>query len=226
MACVVVPYAYVNELLNYPRTVKKFELVFVVTQKGEFVFLIMHITRLTPHSAGCDHEFCTRCALYLCSTNCTSTVAHGPPGSIACPLCRNGIVSFAMLPGTKPAVKEIARTSLSLAFCTCSGEAAAESAALTTPLCRPEVCCSRISPLGSSFRSVSCQRFPSMRFNSSLCMGAPDVSPSLIPCNVDRNLRNNLARCSRSGFRRTSHTDGRRSWFSVLNQYVATGSGC
>ena len=49
MACVVVPYAYVNELLNYPRTVKKFELVFVMTQKGEFVFLIMHITHLTPH---------------------------------------------------------------------------------------------------------------------------------------------------------------------------------
>ncbi|PON73065.1 Cdk-activating kinase assembly factor [Trema orientale] len=182
----------------------------------------------TVAAEGCDHEFCTRCALYLCSTNCTTTVAHGPPGSIACPLCRNGIMSFAMLPSTRPVVKEIARTSLSLTFCTCSGEALAESTtSLTTPFCKPEFGCSQISPLGSSFRSLSCQRFPSMKINSSLCMGAPDVSPSLIPCDVDRNLRNHLARCSRSGFRRsTSHAEGRRSWFSALNQYVTTGSGC
>lgn len=187
----------------------------------------MRHTLYTSHAAGCDHEFCIRCALYLCSTNCTSTVSHGPPGSIACPLCRNGIVSFTMLPGTKPAVKEIARTSLSLTFCTCSGEAPVESTSVTTPFCKPEFCYSRTSTPGSSFRSLSCQRFPSMKINSSLCMGAPDVSPSLIPCNVNRNLRNHLARCSRSGFRRSaSHTEGRRSWFSALNQYVATGSGC
>ncbi|EXB94923.1 putative E3 ubiquitin-protein ligase XBOS32 [Morus notabilis] len=183
--------------------------------------------RCTVAAEGCDHEFCIRCALYLCSTNCTSTLSHGPPGSIACPLCRNGIVSFAMLAGTKPAVKEIARTSLSLTLCTCSGEAPIESTSLTTPFCKPDFCCSRTSPPGSSFRSLSCQRFQSMKINSSLCMGAPDVSPSLIPCNIDRNLRNHLARCSRSGFRRsTSHNEGRRSWFSALNQYAATGSGC
>lgn len=184
-------------------------------------------SQCTVAAEGCDHEFCIRCALYLCSTNCTSTVSHGPPGSIACPLCRNGIVSFTMLPGTKPAVKEIARTSLSLTFCTCSGEAPVESTSVTTPFCKPEFCYSRSSTPGSSFRSLSCQRFPSMKINSSLCMGAPDVSPSLIPCNVNRNLRNHLARCSRSGFRRSaSHTEGRRSWFSALNQYVATVSGC
>lgn len=184
-------------------------------------------SQCTVAAEGCDHEFCIRCALYLCSTNCTSTVSHGPLGSIACPLCRNGIVSFTMLPGTKPAVKEIARTSLSLTFCTCSGEAPVESTSVTTPFCKPEFCYSRSSTPGSSFRSLSCQRFPSMKINSSLCMGAPDVSPSLIPCNVNRNLRNHLARCSRSGFRRSaSHTEGRRSWFSALNQYVATVSGC
>ena len=177
------------------------------------------------NGSGCDHEFCTSCALYLCSTNCTSSVSHGPPGSIACPLCRNGIVSFVKLPQTKPIAKEIARTSLSLSFCTCSGEAP-EPATLTTPLCKPEFTCSRISPLGASFRSLSCQRFPSMKLNPNLCMGDPEGSSSLVPCNVDRNMRNNnIARCSRSGFRRTA-SEGRRSWLSALNQYVTTGSGC
>lgn len=176
--------------------------------------------------AGCGHEFCTKCALYLCSMNSSSTVSQYPPGSIACPLCRKGIVSFVKLPGTKPLVKEIARTSLSLSFCTCSGEEP-ENTSLTTPFCKPDFHCSRISPIGSSFRSLSCQRFSSVKLNSSLCMGAPDTSPSLIPCTVDRNLRNHLARCSRSGLRRsTSHAESRRSWFSALNQYVTTGIGC
>lgn len=176
--------------------------------------------------AGCDHEFCTRCALYLCSTS-SSSIGHGPPGSIACPLCRHGIVSFAKLPGTRPMVnKEIARASLSLTLCTCSGEAS-ETASLTTPLCKPTFQCTRISPLGSSFRSLSCQKFPSMKINASLCMGTPDTSPSLVPCSVKRNLRTQLVRCSRSGLRRSvSHSESRGSWFSALNQYVATGSGC
>ncbi|KAK9274999.1 hypothetical protein L1049_022256 [Liquidambar formosana] len=182
--------------------------------------------KCTVAAEGCDHEFCTHCALYLCSTNCTSTVRHGPPGSIACPLCRHGIVSFVKLPGTRPIVKEMARTSLSLSFCTCSGEGP-ESSSMTTPFCKPEFHCTRISPLGSSFRSLSCQRFPSMRLNSSLCMGAPDASPPIVPCTVDRNLQNHLARCSRSSLRRSnSHAEGRRSWFSALNQYVSTGIGC
>ncbi|KAJ9689140.1 hypothetical protein PVL29_014675 [Vitis rotundifolia] len=182
--------------------------------------------KCTVAAEGCDHEFCTKCALYLCSMNSSSTVSQCPLGSIACPLCRNGIVSFVKLPGTKPLVKEIARTSLSLSFCTCSGEGP-EPTSLTTPFYKPDFHCSRISPLGSSFRSLSCQRFSSVKLNSSLCMGAPDTSPSLVPCTVDRNLRNHLARCSRSGLRRSaSHSESRRSWFSALNQYVATGSGC
>lgn len=178
------------------------------------------------HDVGCGHEFCTKCALYLCSMNSSSTVSLCPPGSIACPLCRKGIVSFVKLPGTKPLVKEIARTSLALSLCTCSGEGT-DSTTLMTPFCKPEFHCSRISPIGSSFRSLSCQRFSSVKLNSSLCMGAPDTSPSLVPCTVDRNLQKHLARCSRSGLRRSaSHSESRRSWFSALNQYVATASGC
>ena len=202
-----------------------------------FIIVLIHINYslvinptqpiiIITYGAGCGHEFCTKCALYLCSMNSSSTVPQYPPGSIACPLCRNGIVSFVKLPGTKPVVKEIARTSLSLSFCTCSGQGP-EPTSITTPLCKPDFHCSRISPLGSSFRSLSCQRFSAVKLNSSLCMGAPDTSPSLIPCTVDRNLRNHLAKCSRSGLRRSaSHAESRWSWFSALNQYVTTGIGC
>ncbi|KAI8570170.1 hypothetical protein RHMOL_Rhmol01G0012700 [Rhododendron molle] len=166
---------------------------------------------------GCDHEFCTSCALYLCSTNSSSTSAHGPPGSIPCPLCRHGIVSFVKLPGTGPLYKEnSARTSLSLTFCSCSTEGM-ERNSLETPFCKPDFHCTRISPLGSSFRSLSCQSFPSVKLNPSLCMGAPDTNPCLV----------RRSRCLRPGFRRsTSDGESRRSWFCSLNQYVATGSGC
>ncbi|ONI27621.1 hypothetical protein PRUPE_1G097200 [Prunus persica] len=174
---------------------------------------------------GCDHEFCTRCALYLCSTNCTTTVSHGPPGSIACPLCRSGIVSFVKLRGTRSVVKENPRTSLSLSLCSCSAEEP-DSASITTPLCKPEFRCSGKSPLGS-FRSLSCQKFPSFKINYNLCMGAPNINPCLVPSSGNRKLRNHLARCSRSGFRRSaSQPEARRSWFSALNQNVTTGSGC
>ncbi|KAL1531439.1 E3 ubiquitin-protein ligase xbat33 [Salvia divinorum] len=47
---------------------------------------------------GCAHELCIRCALYLCSTSNIPSEASTPPGSIPCPLCRHGIVSFAKLP--------------------------------------------------------------------------------------------------------------------------------
>ncbi|XP_059460355.1 probable E3 ubiquitin-protein ligase XBOS32 [Corylus avellana] len=177
--------------------------------------------KCTVAAEGCDHEFCTRCALYLCSTNCTSTVAKGPPGSIACPLCRHGIVSFVKLPATRPVVKEIARTSLSLSFCTCSGEELAASS-LETPFCKPKLRCSRISPLGSSFRSLSFRRFPSMKINYNICKEAPDICCSLVPCTVNRNLRSHMTRCSKSGFRRSASA-GRRFWHSALNQYETSG---
>jgi len=47
--------------------------------------------------SGCAHELCVKCALYLCSTSKITSQVAGPPGSIPCPLCRNGIVSFIKL---------------------------------------------------------------------------------------------------------------------------------
>lgn len=174
---------------------------------------------------GCGHEFCTNCALYLCSTNSISTTKPGPPGSIACPLCRHGIVSFVKLPGTNP-IKEVVRTGLSLSLCTACSSEGSETTSISTPFCKPDFHCTRISPLVSySFRSLSCQRFPSMKINTSFCMGAPDTSPSMVPCADNRRGHNQMGRCLRSGLRRSaSQNDSRRSWFS-LNQSVATGSG-
>ncbi|KAL3521510.1 hypothetical protein ACH5RR_019659 [Cinchona calisaya] len=64
---------------------------------------------------GCRHELCVRCALYLCSTSNIPSELLGPPGSIPCPLCRHGVVSFDRLPGTPS--KE-SKLHLSLGLCT------------------------------------------------------------------------------------------------------------
>ncbi|KAM0017836.1 putative transcription factor C2H2 family [Helianthus debilis subsp. tardiflorus] len=160
---------------------------------------------------GCFHEFCTRCALYLCSTSTASNAAQGPPGSIPCPLCRQGIVSFKKLPGTR-AILGMSRTSLPLSFFTCTSltDDTDNIALDTTPLCKPE--------FPSPLRSLSCQKFPSMKLSSSLCMGASDTSPSLSRSSVDSG------RYSRSSFRRSnSHSDSRRSWLCSLNQSLETG---
>ncbi|KAJ6698711.1 E3 UBIQUITIN-PROTEIN LIGASE XBOS32 ISOFORM X1-RELATED [Salix purpurea] len=102
-------------------------------------------TKCTVAAEGCGHEFCTRCALYLCSTICISTVAQGPTGSVACPLCRHGIISFLKLPGTKPMVKAISRTSFSLSFCTCTGEEP-DFPSLKTPLRKPDFQSTKVYP--------------------------------------------------------------------------------
>ncbi|QCD80450.1 ankyrin [Vigna unguiculata] len=174
---------------------------------------------------GCDHEFCTQCALYLCSTNSTSSTTSSPPGSIACPLCRHGIVSFVKLPDARPLQKEIQRPSnLSLAFCTCSSEVLEDSTDMTTPFCKPTSRGSKTSSVARKYRSKSCQAIPSFKINPSLCLGA-EVSPSLVPCTASRTVRSRLARCS-SLRRSSSQTERRKSWFCSFNQSVATGSGC
>lgn len=166
-------------------------------------------------TAGCFHEFCTYCALYLCSTTNTSTATHGPPGSIPCPLCRHGIVSFIKLANTQPIItKEIGR-SRSLAFCTCSSDVP-ECTSLETALCKPD----------SSFESLNCQIFPSVKFNPGLCLGAPDASPSLVSRNADPIPDNQLVRCSRSSFRRSSSANEGQSWLCSFIHSVPTGSGC
>ncbi|KAL2550360.1 E3 ubiquitin-protein ligase [Forsythia ovata] len=69
----------------------------------------------TVAAEGCAHELCIRCAFYLCSTSNFRSDSVIPPGSIPCPLCRHGIVSFVKLPGSSG--KEI-KLPLSLSLCT------------------------------------------------------------------------------------------------------------
>lgn len=165
--------------------------------------------RCTVSSEGCGHEFCTRCALYLCSTNVAVT-ASGPPGSIPCPLCRKAIVSFTRVPDSSPA-HEHPRASLSLSFCTTCPAADAEPR-----LCKPDFNCTRIPPLGSSsFRSLSCQRLTTMKFHSSLCMGAPETSPCLV-----KRGRPGLPRSVSQG-----EGSSRRSWLSSFNRLPVTTVG-
>ncbi|CAA6671038.1 unnamed protein product [Spirodela intermedia] len=147
--------------------------------------------RCTVSAEGCGHEFCTRCALYLCSTNSTSTVVPGPPGSIACPLCRNAIVAFGKVPAPAPSGSPPRRRLPSYAD--------------RTPTARGSRRWVR-----RPFRSLSSQKFPSMRLNS--CMRAPETRSSLV--------RSSRARLRRSA----SHVEGRRSWLVSLNQCVTTGS--
>ncbi|GAB2267474.1 E3 ubiquitin-protein ligase xbat32 [Dionaea muscipula] len=177
--------------------------------------------KCTVAAQGCFHEFCTQCALCLCTMNTISTAAKGPCGSISCPLCRDGIVSFAKLPGTRPMamVKDMGRaaSSLSLSLCAFSSDRQEEQRA---QLCRPPPSngniAGRDSPLGggSPFRSLSFRRF-----NSSLCLGAqePPSHPPLIG-GATGSVHSN--RCSRSlSLRRTSsNAEGRRSWFCSLNK--------
>ncbi|XP_051120851.1 probable E3 ubiquitin-protein ligase XBOS32 isoform X2 [Andrographis paniculata] len=179
--------------------------------------------KCTVAAQGCSHEFCTHCALYLCSTNTSSTVADGPPGSIPCPLCRNGIVGFVELSGTisSPEIKEIARTSLSLPFCNCAAPHLNSSETMQS--CKRDF---RFSPplIGSSsFRSLSCKRFPSMKLGSTgLCMGASDmISPAcLVRRKTDHSLRSQLVECpsSSSRFRRSVSQNDCRRWLCSLTQ--------
>ncbi|XP_071716121.1 E3 ubiquitin-protein ligase XBAT32-like [Rutidosis leptorrhynchoides] len=159
---------------------------------------------------GCFHEFCTRCALYLCSTSSASGAAQGPPGSIPCPLCRQGIVSFKKLPSTRPLLG-ISRTSLPLSFFTCAtlAEDVDNTSLDTTPLCKPD--------FPSPLRSSSCQ--PSIKLSSSLCMGGSDTTPSLSRSSVDGG------RYGRSSFRRSTSFTTLRSWLCSLNQSVETAGG-
>lgn len=173
-----------------------------------FDLCIVCLERACSVSAeGCCHEFCTSCALYLCSTNTNSTINTGLPGSIPCPLCRNAIISFSSLSCGSP-IREPSRTSLSLSLCsTCPAVGSESGDTGVIQPCSPGIGCTLIPPLGSaSFRSLSCQRFPSMRQSSSFCMGAPETSPSLV-------------RCSRSGLSRSSsqRDSGRRPWIFAAN---------
>ncbi|XP_059667048.1 E3 ubiquitin-protein ligase XBAT33-like isoform X1 [Cornus florida] len=133
----------------------------------------------TVAAEGCGHELCVRCALYLCSTSNIPSELQGPPGSIPCPLCRRGIISFVKLPGS-PA-KEI-KLQLSLSLCTpCmlhSRESDRSAAA-----CTPEIRKNHASVSPDLFCPVTCSPFPSVTIPLCTCNDGP--CPSFEPREVE-----------------------------------------
>ncbi|CAK7337247.1 unnamed protein product [Dovyalis caffra] len=130
--------------------------------------------------SGCGHELCVRCALYLCSTCNISSEMVGPTGSIPCPLCRHGIISFVRLPGSS--AKEM-KLPLSLGLCTpcmlhprdVDGQ---------SPACLPEVRKNRVASVSSDFLCpVTCSPFPSVAMPLCTCNDGP--CPSFEPQEVD-----------------------------------------
>ncbi|KHM99147.1 E3 ubiquitin-protein ligase XBAT33 [Glycine soja] len=125
---------------------------------------------------GCGHELCVRCALYLCSTSNVSSETGGPPGSIPCPLCRHGIVSFVKLSGSKAKENKL---HVSLSLCTpCMlhpRDLDRPSLSLT-----PEIRRNRVASVPSEMLCpVTCTPFPSVAIPLCTCNDGP--CPSFEP---------------------------------------------
>ncbi|CAK9276542.1 unnamed protein product [Sphagnum jensenii] len=136
----------------------------------------------TVAAEGCGHELCTRCALYLCSTNTIPAMASSPPGSIPCPLCRHGIVSFVKL-STTMSLKELAKTNMpSLTLCTACTMEASESNSARALLQKGEHkggC--GISPLPSTATRLTCPGFSSLNCPGGFGSNGGENSGSISP---------------------------------------------
>ncbi|KAL2920619.1 E3 ubiquitin-protein ligase XBAT33 [Bienertia sinuspersici] len=130
---------------------------------------------------GCGHQLCVKCALYLCSTANISSETVGPPGSIPCPLCRHGIVSFIKISGSLE--KEI-KLPLSLSFCTPCMLHPRDSDS-STATSTPDIRKNRVASVSSDmFCPVSCSPFPSVALPLCNCNEGP--CPSFEPREMDR----------------------------------------
>lgn len=120
-------------------------------------------------SEGCGHELCIQCALYLCSTSNTPSEIVGPPGSIPCPFCRHGIVSFVKLPST-PA--KGFKPNLALSLC---NPCILHPCALDVPVaCRSEVRRNRVAAVSSEIICpLTCAPFTSGVIPSCNCDDDP-----------------------------------------------------
>lgn len=128
---------------------------------------------------GCGHEFCTKCALYLCSSTSSSTSIRGVPGSISCPFCRHAIVSFMKLTSTTP-IKELPWTGTSLALCAAGASTGPDRGSSLHR--RPEMRRLRSSSVDlgcSSFRSIGSGKLSSLKLN---CTGVEEAVPCLVSC--------------------------------------------
>lgn len=127
----------------------------------------------TVVAEGCSHELCVKCALYLCSTSNYTSETLGPPGSIPCPLCRNGIVSFSRLHGSP--TKDLKSTP-SPSFCNpCILHSRAGEPPPATP-CRSEFCKKR-EMASDIICPLTCAPFPSVVIPTCYCDDDPCPAP-------------------------------------------------
>ncbi|KAL9317546.1 hypothetical protein ACSQ67_014063 [Phaseolus vulgaris] len=129
---------------------------------------------------GCGHELCVRCALYLCSTNNASSEMVGPSGSIPCPLCRHGVVSFVKLPGSQAKENKL---HMSLGLCT---PCMLHPRDLDQPSFShtPDIGRNRVASVPSEILCpVTCSPFPSMAIPLCTCNDGP--CPSFEPREVE-----------------------------------------
>ncbi|XP_008799539.2 probable E3 ubiquitin-protein ligase XBOS33 [Phoenix dactylifera] len=118
---------------------------------------------------GCGHELCVKCALYLCSTSNIPSEILGPPGSIPCPLCRHGIVSFIKLArspakGLKP----------NLALSLCNPCIVCPRVEQPETGCRSEIRKNRVAAVSSELVCpLTCSPFPSVAIPSCNCDDDP-----------------------------------------------------
>ncbi|KAL3834476.1 hypothetical protein ACJIZ3_009212 [Penstemon smallii] len=126
----------------------------------------------TVAAEGCEHELCVRCALYLCSTSNFPSESSIPPGSIPCPLCRHGIVSFTKLPGSS--TKEI-KLPLSLSFCTpCILHPREQQDTSEAATRSPDMRKNRVASVSSDmFCPITCSPFPSVVIPLCTCNEGP-----------------------------------------------------
>lgn len=110
-----------------------------------------------------------KCALYLCSTSNIPSEMLGPPGSIPCPLCRHGIVSFIKL-ASSPA-KEL-KPNLALSLCNpCIVHPRVEPPETG---CRSEIRKNRVAAVSSELVCpLTCSPFPSVAIPSCTCDDDP-----------------------------------------------------
>lgn len=124
-------------------------------------------TRILCHGlSGCAHELCIKCAFYLCSTSNFRSESLIPPGSIPCPLCRHGIVSFVKLPGSSG--KEI-KLPQSLGLCTpcVLHHREQDISDASSSLDMSKKCAASVS--SDIFCPVTCSPFPSVAIPLCIC---------------------------------------------------------
>ncbi|CAL0328628.1 unnamed protein product [Lupinus luteus] len=156
-------------LMSVLNIAREFRLQSSTTSSNGIEFCAVCLeTPCSVAAEGCGHELCVSCALHLCSTSNGSRDIVSPPGSIPCPLCRHGIVSFVKLPGSQ--AKEN-KQNVSLRLCT---------PCMLHPrdVHRPalshasEIRRNRVASVSSeTICSITCTPFPSMAIPLCTCNG-------------------------------------------------------